>query len=84
MQHYLILCRSLTYAQRAQRAVERAGGTGTVVKAPQEVTGGGCTYGVRVPAGKFDLAVAAIRKTGLPMGKLYGYEPDGTLKEVRA
>ena len=83
MQHYLILCRSLTYAQRAQRAVERAGGTGTVVKAPQEVTGGGCTYGVRVPAGKVDIALAAIRRAGLPMGKTYGYEPDGTLKVVR-
>ncbi len=83
MQHYLILCRSLTYAQRAQRAVERAGGTGSVVKAPQEVTGGGCNYGVRVPAGKLDAAVAAIRNAGLPMGKIYGYEPGGALKEVR-
>lgn len=83
MQHYLILCRSLTYAQRAQRAVERAGVTGTLVKAPQDVTGGGCTYGVRVPTGKVDIAVEVIRKAGLPMGKIYRYEPDGSLKEVR-
>ncbi len=83
MQHYLILCRSLTYAQRAQRAVERAGGSGTVVKAPQEVTGGGCTYGVRVPAGKLDIAMAAIQRAGLPTGKTYIYETDGTLREVR-
>lgn len=82
MQHYLILCRSLTYAQRAQRAVERAGVTGSLVKAPQDVTGGGCTYGVRVPAGKVDIAVEVIRKAGLPMGKIYRYEPDGSLKEV--
>lgn len=84
MQYYLILCRSLTYAQRGQRAIERAGGSGTVIKAPQGVTGGGCTYGVRVPAGKFDLAMAALRKSGLPIGKTYRYEPDGTLKEVVA
>lgn len=84
MQHYLILCRSLTYAQRAQRVIERAGGSGTVVKAPQEVTSGGCTYGVRVSAGKFDLAMDALRKTGLPIGKTYRYEPEGFLKEVQA
>lgn len=83
MQYYLILCRSLTYAQRAQRTIERAGGSGTVVKAPQEVTSGGCTYGVRVPAGKFELSMTALRKSGLPIGKTYRYESDGSLKEVR-
>ena len=41
MQHYLIMCRSLTYAQRAQQALERAGIPAAVVKAPQSVSAAG-------------------------------------------
>lgn len=39
MQRYcLIMCRSLTYAQRSSQVLERAGITATVLKAPQSVS----------------------------------------------
>ena len=45
MQRYcLILCRSLTYAQRSSRVLERAGITAVVRKAPLCVSKTGCTY----------------------------------------
>lgn len=45
MQRYcLIMCRSLTYAQRSSQVLERAGITATVLKAPQSVSKTGCTY----------------------------------------
>lgn len=84
MQYYLIMCRSLTYAQRAQRVLERAGIGSAVVKAPQEASGTGCTYGVRVPERKLDAAVNMLRKSGLPLGKTYRYNADGSLSEVSA
>lgn len=82
MQYYLIMCRSLTYAQRAQKILERAGIAAAVVKAPQDAAGAGCTYGVRVVSGKVDTAMTTLRKSGLPLGKTYRYEADGSLSEV--
>ena len=49
MQRYcLIMCRSLTYAQRSSQVLERAGITATVLKAPQSVSKTGCTYCVKL------------------------------------
>lgn len=49
MQRYcLILCRSLTYAQRSSRVLERAGITAAVLKAPLSVSKTGCTYCVKL------------------------------------
>lgn len=83
MQYYLMMCRSLTYAQRAQRALDRAGVPTAVVKAPRAVSGGGCAYGVRVAVEKYQRAEEILRKTGLPMGKVYAYDDTGGLYEVR-
>lgn len=49
MQRYcLIMCRSLTYAQRSSQVLEHAGITATVLKAPQSVSKTGCTYCVKL------------------------------------
>lgn len=82
MQYYLIMCRSLTYAQRAQRTLERAGIHGTLVKAPQELSGAGCTYGIRLAGNKIDTGLTVLRKTDLPLGKIYLYQSEGKFKEV--
>ena len=47
--HVIILCRSLTQAQRAARLLERAGIFASVTKAPQNASTRGCTYGVITP-----------------------------------
>ena len=39
MQRYLIMCRSLTYAQRASSALERAGITAVVARALSVLSG---------------------------------------------
>ena len=48
MTQYLIMCRSLTYAQRAQKQLESLGITANVVKAPQGLNTSGCGYAVSV------------------------------------
>lgn len=77
MQHYIIMCRSLTYAQRASRALERAGIFAATAKAPQEVTKEGCNYGVKVRARDLDRALELIRNVGLPTGRLIGLDEYG-------
>ena len=48
MSYDLILCRSLTYAQRAVRALEGAGITAVVARAPQIYLDSGCGYCARI------------------------------------
>ncbi len=82
MQRYLIMCRSLTYAQRANLALERAGITATIARAPQGLTGNGCGYCVVVAERYFNNALAVLGRAGVPHGKLYRAEPDGRYVEV--
>ena len=82
MQYSLILCRSLTYAQRAAKMLEREGVTATVRKAPQGASDRGCTYAVKLRASSLAHAVQLLNRAGLPYGKRFHIEPDGSLREV--
>ena len=42
MLYYLIVCRSLTYAQRTAAALERAGITAHILRSPKSIAGEGC------------------------------------------
>ena len=46
--HLILLCRSLTRAQKAARTLQNAGLFAAVTKAPQSENPGGCTYGVKI------------------------------------
>lgn len=81
MTQYLIMCRSLTYAQRSARLLERAGITATVVKAPQGLTTGGCGYAVSLFK-RFDEAVAILKRNNLISGKLFKRTAQGEYTEV--
>ena len=84
MQYSLILCRSLTYAQRAAKTLERAGVTATVRKAPQGASDRGCTYAVKLRSAALDRALQLLKETGIPYGKRFHIQPDGSLQEVEA
>ena len=82
MQRYLIMCRSLTYAQRAASALERAGVTAAVSRAPQQLTANGCGYCLRVNENRFHAALGGLERGGIPHGRLYRAEADGRYVEV--
>lgn len=84
MQYSLILCRSLTYAQRSARTLERAGITATVRKAPQGASDRGCTYAVKVRRDALHRAEQILNNAGVPYGKRFDLLPDGALREVEA
>ncbi|MBQ9045447.1 MAG: DUF3343 domain-containing protein [Oscillospiraceae bacterium] len=84
MQYSLILCRSLTYAQRAAHTLERAGVTATVRKAPQGASDRGCTYAVKLRASALSRALRVLDRAGVPYGKRFDLNNDGTLREVEA
>ena len=48
MEYYLILARSVTYAQRMQSALNRIGIRSQIFRAPRDLTDLGCAYLVRI------------------------------------
>lgn len=82
MTQYLIMCRSLTNAQKTARALERSGFTAPIVKAPQILTTGGCGYAVSIRT-KLDEARQILKKLDIPFGKIYMRSDDGEYSEVR-
>lgn len=65
MEHYLIIARSVTYAQRMQRALDRAGVRCQIFRAPRELTDAGCAYAVRIQASDLAAALPALRRESL-------------------
>lgn len=80
---YLILCRSVTYAQKAVRLLQSSGIFASVTKAPQSANPGGCTYGAKVGARNLDRAVELLRGAGLYRSKVFSVSPRGEFEEVQ-
>ncbi len=79
---YLIMSRSLTYAQRAARVLENNGIGAGVIKAPVGLSGNGCSYSVAVSQAKGQKAVNILRKAGLLQGRVYLQNADNSIEEV--
>ena len=46
--HMILVCRSLTTAQKAARILQNEGIFASIVKAPQSANPSGCGYGVKI------------------------------------
>ena len=84
MLHYLLMCRSLTYAQRAARALERIGVTAVITKVPKSVSKQGCGYCVKVSEKNLARSLAALNTAGLGPSRVFVAETDGSFSEVDA
>lgn len=82
MVYYLIICRSLTYAQRTARVLERAGITGYIMRAPKSIAGEGCSHCVKVAERWLAASLKALNREGLGPKRVYLQEPDGSYSEV--
>lgn len=72
MPYYLLLCRSITYAQRMSRALERSGITSRFFRPPMGLSDRGCSYAVRVGERDLPAALERLRAEGLmPMRVFY-------------
>ena len=80
---YLILCKSLTNAQRASLLLERRGLSASVVKAPQHLRENGCGYALSLYR-RLDEAVSLLQNNRLLTGKIYRRLEDGSYQEVEA
>ena len=78
----LILCRSLTYAQRAARTLSRAGIGAGVLRAPQGLSPSGCSYCVRISEKSLEETLRRLEKAGIPYGKIFAQTGQGHYEEV--
>lgn len=81
VEHYIILARSVTYAQRMQRSLSRAGVRCQVFRPPRELTDLGCAYAVRVAVSDLPEALTALHRDGLDPVQIYLYQR-GQYQEV--
>ena len=81
MSQYLFMCRSLTYAQRAENVLERAGISSAVIKAPQGLNTSGCGYAVSLRR-RFSEAKVLLTEKKLISGKIYVLRENGEYQEV--
>ena len=79
---YIIMCRSLTYAQRAVRVLERVGIIASIARAPQGISSQGCAYSVKMSERRLSEALGIIKNAGLNPGRVYKLDSNGTTSEV--
>ncbi len=82
MVYYLLICRSLTYAQRTAKALEHAGITAIVTKVPLSISPDGCGYCVKVSSKNVSNALIALKNAELYPIKIYVLYADGNYGEV--
>lgn len=82
MVYYLIICRSLTYAQRSARVLERAGITGYVMRAPKSISGEGCSHCVKVAERWLASALRVLKREGLEPKRVFLQDAEGEYSEV--
>lgn len=70
MEKYLIMCRSMTHAQRSQRLLERNGIMSSVIKAPTALTHSGCGYALILRHHGQD-GIRLLKEAELLSGKVY-------------
>lgn len=77
MVYYLIVCRSLTYAQRTEAALSRAGIPGRILRSPKVIDADGCSHSVRVRERDLVPALAALKRAGLPPKRVFISSEEG-------
>ena len=81
VEHYIILARSVTYAQRMQRSLSRAGVRCQIFRPPRDLTDLGCAYAVRISVSALPEALTALHKDGLDPVQIFLYQ-QGRYQEV--
>jgi Protein of unknown function (DUF3343). len=78
---YLIMCKSLTNAQRSALLLERKGISASLVKAPQNLRANGCGYALSIYR-RLPEAISILKSANLLTGKVYRREEDGSYREA--
>ena len=81
MKQYMITFRSVTYAQRGERSLEKGGISCTLGRTPKWMEQQGCGYGLTLRSANIYTAVEALRQEGVTWRKVYVLE-NGRYREI--
>lgn len=82
MLYYLIMCRSLTYAQRTSTVLERAGILARTIRSPKRISDGGCGYSVKIAKRDLEVATELLNRAGLEPKRVFAAMSDGNYMEM--
>lgn len=78
---WLITFRSVTFAQRGERALRSRGLQCVMQRTPKKLTERGCGYCLRLRGTDVPTATEILRREKLPYEKLYAVQEDGGTEE---
>ena len=82
MLYYLIICRSLTYAQRTAAALERAGIATHIIRSPTSISSEGCSHSVKIAQRMLPQALQVLQMASLTPKRIFISAGDGSYQEV--
>mgnify|MGYP002509082535 CR=1 FL=1 len=82
MNDCMITFRSVTPAQRGEKALHRAGFTCSIQRTPRWMEERGCGYGVEVKCPELGQGLEVLRREKLPFRKSYLLHPDGVAEVI--
>lgn len=82
MKFYYVTFRSVTYGQRGEKLLNKAGFRCTLQRTPRWMEEQGCGYALRIWTQDAARAVQLLRENGVPMRRVYIQMPDGQLEEL--
>lgn len=82
MNQILITFRSVTFAQRGERLLQKQGIPVTLRRTPRVLAGRGCGYCLYLRSREGLAAVELLRGQGIPFGKVYTLEENGKPEEL--
>ena len=82
MLYYLIVCRSLTYAQRTAAALERTGITARVLRSPKSIAGEVCSHSVKISQRSLPEALLVLQRADLTPKRIFITAGAGSYQEV--
>lgn len=83
MVYYLIICKSLTYAQRTASVLSKVGITAHIMRTPRSIASEGCSHGVKIAQRRMPDALVALNRAELAPQRVFIMEADGSYQEVR-
>ena len=83
MKSYFVTFRSVTYAQRGEQALSRAGVQTRLRRTPRWMEERGCGYGVEVKLGTLEEGLALLRRQQIPWRRIWLMKSGGEMEEVR-
>lgn len=82
MANYLLLFRSLTSAQRAERILRKQGISAFVARVPGNIPTSGCGYCIKIEEKWLKEALEALKSSDMNPTKIYAWFSSGNFKEV--